>query len=342
MKHNIRFSSIHLMLELIERHKQGTLTSSDVLRVLAHEDYAMEVKRYGKAITRDEFCTYLMQFPKLSEAEVTNTGLRAHHAYYLDLYHHLDNYRENLSKLESITAELLAEQICLAQKGLPSTINLDDINFVFTIGIGQSFGYVYESNTHFDFLQLVKDNRIDDFQSTIAHEVHHVGFNRFLRSLDLSTLTLEGLFYLYFAGEGLAVKYCNNAEGVLSKAIYATPKNVGLDGYTWKWLMNDFPTSMERFHVVVQQIRSNTIKSEEELMKELRGFWMNPHVDGQPVDLPPRLKHFRLYSFGNEIWGILHDCFGKDGVFEILKDLEWFPVRLNEAFDMMKLNHYRV
>lgn len=43
------------------------------------------------------------------------------------------------------------EQISVALRGLPDDFELPDLNFIFTIGIGQSFGYVYNNGMHFDF-----------------------------------------------------------------------------------------------------------------------------------------------------------------------------------------------
>ncbi len=342
MNVRISYDSISAMLDLVRKLKQDRITIDDVVGVVCHPDYEMEFNRYGKHITKEAFCDYFLTFPGLQEQDVTNPGLRAHHRYYLDLYEHLDVYERNLSRLEAITEDFFRKQVDIALNGLPDDLPLEEVNFIFTIGIGQSFGYIYETNTHFDFLQLVKDHDITAFQSTIAHEVHHVGFNTVIRQLDFDSISLEQLFYIYFAGEGLAVKYCNNAEGVLSKAIHPTTKNVGLDAYTWQFLGQDFETSMARFHDVVSQIREHKITTEEELLKELQQFWMNPYIDGQPKDKPPRLKHFRLYSFGNEIWGIIHDCFGKDKVYATLRDIKKFPDVFNQALRQLNADQYAI
>jgi len=130
-------------------------------------------------------------------------------------------------ELTRFTPEIFEQQIKVALKGLPNYVKLPHINFLFTIGIGQSFGWILENNVHFDFLQLIKDKSLDDFIATISHEVHHVAINFLSKEMDFNSISLEELFYLYFAEEGLAVKYCNNAEGVLSKSIYSGPKNIG-------------------------------------------------------------------------------------------------------------------
>ena len=43
--------------------------------------------------------------------------------------------------------------------------------------------------------------------------------------MDFNKLSLEEFFYICFAGEGLAGKYCNNASGIMSKPIYEVHKN---------------------------------------------------------------------------------------------------------------------
>jgi hypothetical protein len=218
---------------------------------------------------------------------------------------------------------------------LPDDINLPHLNFVFTIGIGQSFGYAYNNGMHFDFLQLMRERSMDEFCSTISHEVHHVGISLLHDKIDLNSISLEALFYLYFSGEGLAVKYCNNAEGVLSKSIYKGPKNIGLDNFTWEYLNNDFDNTMAHFRETIHNIRVKKIKTMEELDKHIAEYWMNVYVEGQDISEIPKLKQFRLYSFGNDIWGIIHDCFGKEAVFDTVKDPGRFPDIFNRALEKL-------
>ena len=338
----IRLGSIQPMFELVQSLKHNNVTKNDVLAVLAHDDYDMEFKRYNGTITKEEFCDYFLRFPGLVEHDVKNPGLRAHHRYFRDLYDNLEWYQQRAAQLMSIGDDFFLKQIEVAQAGLPHDIDLSDVNFVFTIGIGQSFGYTHESSTHYDMLQLAKDHDIATFQSTIAHEVHHVGFKKIMQEINFDAITLEELFYIYFAGEGLAVKYCNNAEGVLSNALHPSVKNIGLDAYTWRYLTDDFETCMDRFHQVIRQIRGHEITTEKQLVKELRQFWMNPYIDGQPKDKPPRLKHFRLYSFGNEIWGIIHDRFGKDKVYATLRNISDFPGVFNHALHQLNRDSYAI
>lgn len=335
---SIRFSSIQSMLELCKKLKAGNVTKQDIKTMLEHEDYTFEFERYKGRISEDEFIDYFLKLPELTEDDILNNDLKIHHRYYKELLNNLELYKEKYNELkELLTPELFQKQIPIAMKGLPYDMVLPDLNFIFTIGIGQSFGYPYKNGMHFDFLQLVKDYCINDFCATISHEIHHVGLNIIHEKINFDAISLEALFYLYFSGEGLAVKYCNNAEGVLSKSIYSGRKNIGLDDFTWKYLNEDFYNTMIHFKNEINDIRNNNIKSVEELNKHILRYWMNPYTDDQNQNEIPKLKHFRLYSFGNDIWGIIHDCFGKEAVFETLRNPESFPEMYNKA--MEKIGH---
>lgn len=339
----IRFSSINNMLELCKRLANGQIKKTDIKSIIDHEDYKFEFERYKGRISRAEYVDYLFQLKNINENDIKNNDLKAHHVYYNDLINNLDLYREKLNELEKIlTTDLFEEQVLVALRGLPDDIALPDINFIFTIGIGQSFGYVYENGTHFDFLQLVRDKSINDFCSTIAHEVHHVGVNAIHEQIGFENISIEALFYLYFSGEGLAVKYCNNAEGVLSNSIYSSAKNRGLDAFSWKYLNDDFYNTMDQFRKTINDIRDNTIKSVEELDKHILEYWLDPYTQEQDKTEIPKLKQSRLYSFGNDIWGIIHDCFGKSAVFETLRNPENFPVMFNKSLEKIGYQQFKI
>lgn len=342
MEFEVRYSSIKEMLELIKKLRKNEVTYSEIDKLLDHKDYQIEFARYKDRITKNEYIDYFLNFSSLKENKIKNEDLRIHHKFFKDLYDNLDYYFEKTKILNKFTKELFEKQINIALKGLPDDIKLDKLNFIFTVGIGQSFGYVHKNNMHFDYLQLIKNKPINDFCSSIAHEVHHVGMNLLYENIDLESIPLEELFYLYFSGEGLAVKYCNNAKGVLSKSIYDAPQNTGLDSFTWEYLNNDFENTMKHFKETINNIRSNKIENREELENQLSDYWMNPYIKGQDKKEIPKLRQFRLYSFGNEIWGIIHDCFGKEKVFEIIKDMSKFVQYYNIALEKIGYKEYRI
>ena len=342
MKFSIRYSSIKEMLKLCKKLKSETVKKSEIERILNHKDYQFEFLRYEDRISKEEFIYYFLNIPNLLKDDMKNKDLKIHHKYYKDLLDNLNFYEKKLSELKKLTPDLFKRQISTALKGLPNDIIFPDLSFIFTIGIGQSFGYIYGNGMHFDYLQLAKEMKFEDFCAVISHEVHHVGTNLIYEKINLNSIPLEALFYLYFSGEGLAVKYCNNAEGVLSKSIYSGPKNIGLDNFTWKYLNNDFYNAMEEFKNTISDIRSSRINSIDELEKHIMVYWMNSYTDDQNKGEIPKLKHSRLYSFGNDIWGIIHDCFGKDMVYKTLKNPMKFPHVFNKALEQLGHEEFKI
>lgn len=339
----ICYSSIKEMLELCKKIKSREATKQDVENMLKHEDYKFELDRYKGKISEKDYIDYLLKADNLTEDEVENKGLKTHHKYYKDLFSNLNFYMGKLKELEDLLApELFEEQMQVALSGLPDGLILPEIKFVFTIGLGQSFGYVHQNGTHFDFLQLSKEKSLIDFCSTISHEIHHVGINTIHDSFDIQNMPLEELFYLYFSGEGLAVKYCNNAVGILSKSINEGEKNIGLDSFTWNYLNADFDNTMKQFKATINDIRNNSINSMEELDKHIWAYWMNFHTSDQDNSEIPKLLHSRLYSFGNEIWGVIHDCFGKKVVYEVMNNLKSFPEVFNSAVERIGFSQYKI
>ena len=176
MRYSISYSTIGDMLSLCNKLNTGEANKEDVRELLKHEDYVFELERYGSRVSEDDFVDYFLNIPNLDEEDIRNDDLKIHHKYYKDLINNLDFYIEKFEEFKNVlTKELFEEQIKIALKGLPDNIKLPHIKFIFTIGIGQSFGYAHKDGTHYDFLQLVKEKSIKEFCSTISHEVHHVG-----------------------------------------------------------------------------------------------------------------------------------------------------------------------
>ncbi|MDT8719584.1 hypothetical protein IAI10_23355 [Clostridium sp. 19966] len=344
MSYRIRYSTIIPMLKLLKKLKEKGIDRSEIEEILSHEDYEFEFSRYKGRVSKEEYIDYILNLPSISDKALENEDLRVHHDFYLRFLEKPDRYINEADKWISIlTTDLFDRQIEEALKGLPEDVELPNLNFIFTAGIGRSGGYVHKNGMHFDILQLMINNQsMEEFGTVISHEVHHQGMETIHNKLDLNNLPLEQIFFVYFSGEGLAVKYCNNAEGVMSKAIHAGAKNIGMDKFTWKYLNDDFYNTMEHFRKTLNQIRNNDIKTLEELEQDFYDYWMNPYIEGQSKNEIPKLLQFRLYSFGNEIWGIIHDCFGKDKVYETLRNPENFRAVFNEALEKIGHAEYKI
>ena len=312
--------------------------------LLDHPDYQIEFARYGDRVKKSELIDFILNFQLMERSMVKNEDLLVRYDYYKYLIEHLDDYYQKLDVIDQIfTPEILKEQGDLALQGLPEGTKFGEVTFLFTIGIGMSFGYPHQSQKgksyiHFDFIMLVKDFSLEQIRHCIGHEVHHIAMNKIHDSLDTENMPLEQFFFLIFSGEGLAVKYCNNAQGVLSKAMYPnTPVNIGLDEFSWKYLTDDFDQTFEMFKKHLSMIKNGEISSREQLMGVFQQYWMNAKTSEQTPDEPPRLKQSRFYSFGNELWGLLHDTYGLEKVYAIINNLNDFVPFLNKALTKLNL-----
>ncbi|MTI47463.1 DUF5700 domain-containing putative Zn-dependent protease [Sporosalibacterium faouarense] len=342
MKINIRFDTIDEMLNLCRQVKEGKLEISRLEKLLDHDDYQVEFQRYKGRVSRKEFINFFSNFPNLEYEEITNKDFKVHYDHFKYLFDNLDLYEKECKKLKDFSEEMFMEQTNHALKGLPENVNLHELNFIFTISIGMSYGWVYENNSHYDFIQMIKNSSVEEFKACLAHEIHHIGMNSIFDNSKIANFSPEELFYLYFAGEGLAVKYCNNAQGKLSNSIYDGEKNIGLDSFTWNYLNDEFDENFKVFKEHINKMRMGEITSQEGVMKIIQEYWMNFHTKDQEQNEPPKLKQGRWYAFGNDIWGVIHDVFGRAKVFEILEDLSEFPEVYNMAVTKIGKEEYMI
>lgn len=339
MNVNLRYSTISKMLEIVEKIKNGDDIKKELDELLHEEDYLFELDRYQKRISIDEFKDYLVNVPNLDIECIDNKDLKSHHENYVHLFDNLSMYKEKLNEFKNyVTNERIKGAYELARKGLPDDLDADEVDLVFTIGIGMSFGYVYKGNAHFDFLQLSKDMSFEAFFASLAHEIHHLLIDKVLPS----TFTPEELFYLFFSAEGLAVKYCNNAKGNFSKALYDLEVNVGLDQFSWTYLNNHFDEGFDTFKEVLSKIKDGTISSNAQVQEEIDRLFMKAHTSEQNLNEIPKLKQTLLYSMGNDMYGLIHDVFGKEVVYKIIREPLLFPEYFNKAMTSIGLEKYRI
>ena len=170
------------------------------------------------------------------------------------------------------------------------------------------------------------------FKAFIGHEIHHIGLGSYLDKIYSKGITLEEYFYLFFSFEGLAVKYCNNGDGFLTKKIYENiESNIGLDKYTWSYFREEFEEMYKNFKLHLELITNGEINNMDKLNELLGEYWLTPYTKDQSKGEQPKLKHYRSYYLGTEIWGLIHDVFGKEKVFELLNNPKHFPEALNKA-----------
>lgn len=342
MNFTIRYKTIYDMLLLIKEINNGNEVKGKLESLLNQEDYEFEFNRYKNRVLREEFLDYLISMGKLKEEDINNEDIKIHHKYYLDLINNNEFYLRKLRELDRLSSKIIRDKIWDGVVGLPKELEIPDVNIIFTLGIGETFGYVNENSMHFDFLQFAKDYTLDEIYSLITKQFYNIGISMIHEEIEGYSLSLESLFYLYFSKEGLALKYCNNAEGVISKKINEGTKNIGIDKYSWDFLNNDFKNTMFNFKNTITNIRNNKIRNREELINIIIEYWMSPYTHFPDEKGIPSLKNYRIQSFGNEIWGIIHDCFGKKEVYETMKNIEKFPDIFNRALEKLGFEEYKI
>lgn len=335
MKIDLSMSSILPMIRFLQDLKNGQADRNYLKEIFSHPDYDYEFKRY-EIIDKESMVDYFMQLNTIDEISIPEPGLKRKkgmlkhkHKLWLDAYENPEYYESLLGKIDSQFDVTMLENICLhVKRGLPEDLEIGSIKAISTMSIGTSFGYVFDGAFHFDIMGFENGNT-EGLQSLIAHEVHHLAFISWI-SAFYDALTLEEKYILGFAGEGLAVKFCNNAQGVISKAIDSdAPVNDGLDAYSMKYLNEHFDEARGVFFDTLEKIRADEI-GQSDISKQHEEYWLNLYADGQAASEEPLLKQAKMYSFGNDLFGSIYDAYGAKVLFECvrqpLKAVEYFKL----------------
>jgi len=336
MEINVRYETIPKMIELCKKHKAGKLDKQELNELLEHDDYKVEFNRYNSGgnprggFSKEEYIEFFMNFFNLNVDEIKNVRLKMRYHDLKYFFDNLDFYEEQSKKIYDITKEFIAEALEYTFYGLPQNIKFDRLDFIFSVGLGNSGGWFYENCSHYDIVQYLKDFDLYNIKHTIAHEIHHIGLYKYIDDLKIEEkLTPAEYMFLLLAGEGLAVKYCNNGEGVLTRRIYKDEiANIGMDRFTWDYLNSDFDNTFNNFKTQVRQLERNEITDINKLISE---YWFSLYTAEQKNTEVPKLKHSRNYSLGNDLWGLIHDVYGKEKVFDTLQHLDQFVEVLNSA-----------
>lgn len=335
MKISIRYKTIPKMIDICKKHKASKLDRVELESLLEHEDYKVEFDRYNNiggprgGFTKEEYIDFFMNFFKLNFKEIKNERLKLRYEDLKYFFDNLDFYESQLEKIYDLDEKYVLEALEYTFKGLPESVKFESLDFIFSVGLGNSGGWFYNSCSHFDIIQYLKNFDLENIKHIIAHEIHHVGFNMFVDKLGIEeNLPNEEILFLFLAFEGLAVKYCNNGEGILTKGIYENEtKNIGLDKVTWNYLNSNFNSIFDEFKSQLDKIKKNEIDVNECISQ----YWFSLYTSEQNKLELPKLKHSRNYSLGNDLWGVIHDVYGKDKVFEVIQNLSKFPEVLNSA-----------
>ncbi|XCP84771.1 DUF5700 domain-containing putative Zn-dependent protease [Roseburia hominis] len=331
MKISVHKSSVFEVLQILRKKKAQEIDQAEVERVFSHEDYLFEFGRYQGRLSREEMIRYFLNFEYLKSGQIENEDLCQHHCFWLDFYFHVDEYEDRICEfLENFNDEQIFAAYEQARKGFPEGYTIPECKVVFTCGIGRSFGYPYQNGIHFDVLRLMKEQEImEDFQEIIAHELHHLIYNQ---NIHIETEDIEGYFLQCFAGEGLAIKFTNNAQGLLSKKMYEDlSSNIGLDKESIAYLNLELEQSFSELKGTIQKIHMGEIKTRDEVDTLICEYWLSLYHQEEPGGVEKLLAQPRLYTMGNEIWGTIFDVYGMDELYRIVNEPKECLEKFNHA-----------
>lgn len=327
----VRISSIPMMFEYLSKLNTEPADIVLVNGLFNHEDYQFEIRRYGLSSV-EHLVFYFSRLKSIKKEEIPNlsderkNALRDKHNLWLDCASNPQKYYKRYKKVKHI---LCGENIQNMQHRLsvafPNAIVINDANIISTLSFGSSFGYVYENALHLDLFGTEEICTIEELPYVILHEMHHLQIQKLIGDYYSFTKRFSLLenYIFRFTGEGLAIKFCNNAEGVVSKRI-DNNLNINIGIPAMPILNHHFEEHLSLFNDTIKRIGQKSI-TESEIDEQFRSYWWNPYLYKNEMAVLPQTP---IYSFGNEIFGCIFDVFGMEIMFECfynpIKTIEYF------------------
>ena len=325
----LRMSSIPLMLEYVSGLASHPGDRETVRQIFAHEDYQFELRRYEISST-EHLVDYFSRLNTIAPEDIPDLGsgyrrnhLREKHGQWLDCADNPQKYADRFERLRAFfTDDFLAEmQEKLTAMFPRGTEMLPDPAVVSTLSFGRSFGYPHEGAIHLDLFGIDEYVSLEDLPRIVLHEMHHLQMMKMAEGVSGEQSLLDQ-YIRGFAWEGMAVKFCNNAEGVISRRIEPDqPPDLGVPSIP---LLNEhFPEHFRLFCETVERIRAGAF-TKADMERQWEEVWFNAYLYGEkPLD------QLAVYSFGSELYGCVYDAFGLDAVFECF----YHPARLTGYFN---------
>ena len=314
-------SSVPIMLNYLSSLIPGSSNLEACKSVFSHENYQFEMRRYGLSPTDVEHLIwYFANLQEIRTEDIPDlcqerkNALRDKHTLWLDCLKNPQTYQRRYEQVRGILYQSHLEELeRRLASDFPQAIDIDDAKVILTLSFGPSFGYVFEKSLHLDLFGIGKYCSLDELPCIILHEMHHLQIQKIIGNYQsfIKGFSMLEEYIFRFTGEGLAVKFCNNAEGILSKRIYPdSAANIGIP--SMPVLNKHFSEHLSLFEQTVNRIISHDITGKE-LEEQFKNVWWNPYLY---QDEEPFLAQTPIYSFGNELFGSIYDRFGIDILFQ--------------------------
>lgn len=334
--------TILTMLEIMDRFNAGKDVRADLSRLLEHEDYKIEIERYQNhpaklGFTKEDFINYFINIRSFDMDSITSKALKYRTKDLLHIIDNLDYYRGIYKQIEKIDDSFILRALEKAKVGLPDDIALNDIKIIFSIGLGVSGGWIYKNYTHYDLGAVLDKKTVQGLMNTIAHECHHIGYNRLFENIDESNFIdhMDILLVLYLSCEGTAIKYCNNYQGKLTGKIYED-QEMSINYTSYDYYLTNFRDIYDTLRDDIKDLRLGMVKKTDEFEDLFNKHYLFRDVKIEDKVVENYLGQPIAYHLGADMWGLIHDVYGRQKVFELLKNPIDFFKYYNNA--LIKIN----
>lgn len=234
-------------------------------------------------------------------------------------------FEKTLLQLESAALpKVIQDGVRYAQSWLPPEWTIPGFYFP-VIPNGGSPAFTIDGAQGYDFFQLPEDasGKIDlqSLVGTIAHESHHLG----VQTAEPDSLTpAEAMAFRVVnlaVAEGTATKFVSGAPAGRVPTIAEVRFNTFTPELTKSWKAHVADEAELVKHQVALLDRALAGKlTQDELNADLREYWLSGAIG-------------RAYVIGSEMFGAIYIAFGKEAVFDVMKDPRRLFSLYNAALD---------
>jgi hypothetical protein len=312
---------------------------------VSQERYTSPERSKEEQVTLAEFRKFMLSYSGDQVDTQNNRRLILTKPFYDAAIKNPEKFQRALQKIRSVPSSRFQDSFKLALSWLPTTPDLN-IHVWVLFDIGGSGAWAFQTkdgnqNVGFNILHLLDDRGefdVELFAGTLAHEIHHLGLplSSYFKTIHYDGLDNTSRLKLYtdyiqtMITEGMAIKFCNNAPGVLS------PKpNSERDFAATRLNLKEWAEFQE-------QLADIHRRAVEDLRKILGG----PEVNGEQMESDyddywtwrasqKEGKKFitlgREYYYGAELLGVIYSALGREALFEGLLDLRKIPLLYNKG-----------
>lgn len=153
-------------------------------------------------------------------------------------------------------------------------------------------------------------------------------------------MNIKESFLVNFAFEGLAMHFNNNAQTLYKKKRYPEEPSYEVDQFSWDLFENDFDELFSMFKKDL--LMCEKIKDEQELNNLLESHYEKFTYFCFKDHQKYKIAQYPTYYLGCYLWGIIDNAFGKETLFDTLKNPNKFIEIYNNAVELIGNTKYKL